>query len=508
MSNRLTSASVEDNIFTQRVVKETGVNLEIEWGGLNARERVNILLSTGTYPDIVINGLNRNDLLYYASQGIFIPLNKYDLQSFPHIGEGFKNFPWLTQTLGDADGNIYSLPYVNECIMCVFGNGRGWFFNPWIRGTNRKVPETLDEFADFLRYVKNTDLNRNGRKDEIPMAFSADDLYNAITFFADAYMPFNGTDYFGLALDGKKVVEQYKDARFREALKYMASLYKEGLLLQDSFTMTRDQFQSLITAETPVLGTAITSWMNAFAFPLTPRFPEWFMFMPVKGSNGVQFAGNGAPWTQGNPYYQITDKAKNPELAIALYDYFCDFEVNMDAMKGPKGVGWTDADPGAKSLLGNAVWKTLLAEESQPINSSWLQAAPNIRTVANYFGLQQCDDVDNMDKYLATGDLSLASSMAKNATYLDYMFIKKSQEQSKWAKSDSIFIPPLFLSDDDNARVSDIRAVLDTYKKKAFTEFLTGVTDPAKDSDWNAYLAELDRQGAKELAAILQKYVK
>jgi putative aldouronate transport system substrate-binding protein len=203
-SNRLTSASVEDNIFTQKVARETGINLEIEWGGLNTKERVNILLSTGTYPDIVINGFNRNDLLYYASQGIFIPLNKYDPQGFPNIGEGFKNFPWLTRNLGDADGNIYSLPYVNECIMCVYGNGRGWFFNPWIRGTNRKVPETLDEFTEFLRYVKNTDLNKNGKKDEIPMAFSAEDLYNVITFFADAYMPFNGTDYFGLAIDGKR----------------------------------------------------------------------------------------------------------------------------------------------------------------------------------------------------------------------------------------------------------------------------------------------------------------
>ncbi|MDR3170131.1 MAG: extracellular solute-binding protein, partial [Treponema sp.] len=262
-SNRLTSVSAQDNIFTKRVVRETGVNLEIEWGGLNSSERRNILLSTGTYPDIVVNGLGKNDLLYYANQGIFIPLNAYDPMSYPAIKAGFDQFPWLASVVSDEKGTIYSLPNVNECDGCVYNSGRNWFYNPWIRENNRKVPETLDEYTDYLRYVKNTDLNKNGQKDEIPLAFSSNEINNFISFFADAYMPFVGSNYYGLALEGKTVVEQYKDPRFREALKYMAGLYKEGLILPDSFTMTQDQIRALITSDVPVLATTGISWMNA-----------------------------------------------------------------------------------------------------------------------------------------------------------------------------------------------------------------------------------------------------
>jgi putative aldouronate transport system substrate-binding protein len=232
------------------------------------------------------------------------------------------------------------------------------------------------------------------------------------------------------------------------------------------------------------------------------------MFMPLKGPQGAQYASNQAPWSQGSSFYHITDKCKYPELAIALYDYLLGFEVNMDSMKGPKNVGWADADPGAKALLGNAVWKTLLPEESQPLNSSWLQASPNIRTVANYYGIMQIDDMDNINKYLAEGTVSLAPSIAMNPSFLDYMFNKKTQESSKWAKPSSLFIPTLTLNENDNARVSDIRAVLDTYKRKAFVEFITGITDISSDASWNSYISELDRQGSKELVTILQKYIK
>jgi putative aldouronate transport system substrate-binding protein len=499
-SPRVTSLSVTDNLFTQKVVKETGINLEIEYGGLESQERINILLNTGTYPDIVISNLSKNDLLYYASQGIFIPLNKYDPLSFPNIGDGFTRYPWVAQNLSDANGNLYSLPTVNECIQCVYSNGRFWFYNPWIRETGRKVPDTLDEYRDYLKFVKATDLNKNGRNDEIPLAFAAGDLNNVVAFFANAYLPFAGT-----AVENTNVVDQYRDPRFREALKFMNSLYKEGLILTDSFTMTGDQLRALITSETPVLGAAGTSWINAYAIPLTPRFPEWMMQMPLAGPGGVRYAGNGAPWGQGYPRYMITDKCKNPELAIALYDYFLDFSVSLDSWAGPKGIGWADPDPGARSMAGTATYKKLLTEETVPINSYWGQAAPSM-TNANR--MQQLADVENMAKYLTTGDTSLAPSMAANASFLDYMFITKAEEQVKWAKPDSIFLPPLSLSDADNARVSDINAVLNSYRNKALTEFITGITDINSDAAWNTYIAELDRLGAGELISIQQKYIK
>jgi hypothetical protein len=72
----------------------------------------------------------------------------------------------------------------------------------------------------------------------------------------------------------------------------------------------------------------------------------------------------------------------------------------------------------------------------------------------------------------------------------------------------SVFIPPLSLDDKDNSRVADISATLNPYKEQAMTEFITGKRDINSDADWSAYLADLDKLGSGELAAILTKYLK
>jgi hypothetical protein len=64
------------------------------------------------------------------------------------------------------------------------------------------------------------------------------------------------------------------------------------------------------------------------------------------------------------------------------------------------------------------------------------------------------------------------------------------------------------MSETDVTRVADINAVLDPFLQTAMAEFIIGRRNIDADSDWNAYLAELDRLGTKEKAGILQKYIK
>jgi hypothetical protein len=39
-------------------------------------------------------------------------------------------------------------------------------------------------------------------------------------------------------------------------------------------------------------------------------------------------------------------------------------------------------------------------------------------------------------------------------------------------------------------------------------EFITGVRDINSDPVWNTYLSDMDRLGSKDLAAIIQRYIK
>jgi putative aldouronate transport system substrate-binding protein len=507
--NVVTSYDVKDNLFTQKIVKETGINLEIISETSGTTDQLSVLLNSGNYPEVINKGLTFDNMLYYAGQGIFIPLDDYNPLSYPQIKAAYDEYPTLDLVTRGLDGKLYALPAVNDCMHCIYSGGRVWYYMPWIRDNNRKEPQTLDEFTEYLRYVKANDLNKNGRRDEIAIAFDKDNANNFIAFIAKSFMPFATTPYYGLAMNNGRIIEQYKAPEFREALKYLASIYREGLILPDSFTMSVDQMKGLAEGPEPVVAIEGVTWLNGFVSWPSVRFMEHFVISPVEGPTGQRNGVNTHSWSIMNPNYFITDKAKDPALAIALYNYLINFEVEVDGYMGPKGVAWTDADPGALSILGTpASHKYLMVFGNTPVNISWSQGNPMIRNQQFRLG-EQGTGIEVLQKWYDTGDPSILQdainapvSSGEGPWYLT------SVKLSEYAMPESIFLPPMALDDADNARVSDITAVLDPYKNQAFAEFITGARNINSDADWNTYLADLDQMGAAELVQIRQKYIK
>ena len=97
LGNLVSSYDYKDNLFTQKIVDDTGINLEfIASSGADAVQRLNVLLSTGDYPDIIIRPptgstyyLTLSDIAFYAREGIFLPLD----QLIPWAGYRFIGNP-------------------------------------------------------------------------------------------------------------------------------------------------------------------------------------------------------------------------------------------------------------------------------------------------------------------------------------------------------------------------------------------------------------------------------
>jgi putative aldouronate transport system substrate-binding protein len=446
------------------------------------------------------------NMLYYAGQGIFIPLDNYDPLGYPRIKAAFERYPALNDISRGNDGHIYGLPQVNDCWHCTYADGRFYYYMPWMRDNNIKQPETLDEFTDYLRYVKTHDLNGNGKNDEIPLLFYNTDLGNVITFFARTFMPYVG----GLAKNNGKIWEQYKDPAFRETLKYLAGIYKEGLMAPDSFTMTQDQATALSNEPLPRAAVSGTTWATFWTIPQpSVRSIQMFPVIALKGPTGQRNASNGSPYGIMGPTFFVTDKAKNPSLAVALYDYFLDHDVMMDGYLGPKGTAWEVPKPGVLSLSGTqAVHNPLVQWLNQPINSCWAQANPMIRSLEFRNG-EPAIDTELFTKWFETGDPSLEQRVINSpAVSGEGPLYIQTLQQSKYEMSNDYFLPPLAMNDNDSARVSDINAVLSTYRDQAAVEFITGIRDINNNSQWTSYLADLDRLGSAELAQIYQKYIK
>jgi putative aldouronate transport system substrate-binding protein len=384
---------------------------------------------------------------------------------------------------------------------------------PWIRNSNRKVPETLDELTDLLRFIRDNDVNGNGDKnDEIPLSFRNNWLRQTISMVAKAFMPYvMTTTYFGLSLDDNKVVtEQYKDPNFREALKYMAGWYREKLIMPESFTLTRDQQIALTEGKDPVCGVVVMDHISNFTGGTGERRIDYNILPVLAGPKGVRTGYNRDPWGVVRMGMFVTDKCKDPELAIALYDYMLRMDVFLDQYIGPKSIGWDDPDPGSKSLSGDTpLYKYLITWRSpaMEVNTTWNTYGSFPQTKEIRLG-EQAKDFDTVKRWIETGDPSLRSSVLTNGSYAEaHNYLSVLDHIPHWIPQKN-FIPPIAMESSDTTRVADINTALDTYINQSLVEFITGAKDINDDSAWNIYLTELDRVGSKELASIYQKYIK
>jgi putative aldouronate transport system substrate-binding protein len=503
----LTSFDYKDNTYTKKIVDDTGVNLNfIGVSTLEKNERMSIMLNSGDYPDLIINNISLNDLLYYAQQKIFIPLDDYHVMEYPNIARTFNSYPALNTRLRGTDGKLYALPWVNDCIHCIYQAGRTWYYMPWVRDNNRKSPTTLDEFTAYLTWIRDNDVNGNGnRNDEIPWAFSSNDLDNVISYIAKAYMPWV---WGGLARYDGVVTEQYRLNEFREVLRYLNSLYKEGLIKEDSFTMNGDQLKALISNPTPIVGVYGTAWADytTGGWAGNQRAIESLILPMLKGPTGQRWGANNDPWSILSTGLIVTNKCKDPELAVALYNYMIDYTIMLEDL-GQKGEGWDAADPGALNLVGGSALYKYISGWKQPVNHTSVQQFPFVRDLTFRQGQQATNPKPVLD-WMATGDPKLLPGLLKDTEYQEIFYNNFPAVQKDITIPEKYFIPPIAMSEIDTNRVSDINAVLTSYKKQAWAEFITGIKNINNNTDWNNYLADLDRIGSKDLVSITQKYVK
>jgi putative aldouronate transport system substrate-binding protein len=497
-----TSYAYADHLFVKKVVDETGVN--VEYVSISSRDQENIMLSTGTYPDILMDtDMNPVDVAYYGAEGIFLALDPYDPMSFPNIKKGLDDFPAMLDKVTGSDGQIYGLPWINECLHCLFNYGRSYYYMPWFRDNNRKLPQTQQEFVEALRWIQNTDLNKNGAKDEIPLAFNSASTENFIAYIMKSFMPYVGG---GIALYNGKVTEQYKDPLYRDGLRFINQLYREGLILQDSFTMNAEQFRALMMNADPVVGFAMVNWPNSYSD--WQRQMDYINTDTLIGPDGKRYAPNKDPWSIMWPGFYVTDKCKDPELAIALYDYFLNDDVHLSAT-GPKGVLWDWADPGATGVGGGAaIYKGLVAPSNFPTTNIAFDEhfVPSIRRASFFFNGRQASLIPELLDWINTGNPAVRQLLEDNAVEVgEAYWYNTMQKYMSYRLPDEYFIPPINYSEGDNQRMADINATLTSYIMQAAVQFITGAR--SLDSDWNAYLAELDRLGSAEKVQIMQKYI-
>jgi putative aldouronate transport system substrate-binding protein len=270
----------------------------------------------------------------------------------------------------------------------------------------------------------------------------------------------------------------------RDGLAYIKSLYDEGLLDTAAFTQPLEQLMTIGNNSEIILGSYSAGHLAMAVSNMDgPRAAVYDNIPPLRGPNGYR----GLPSSSGYPRptageFIITDKAKNPALAIKWADAWHNTQRELPGRFGPKGKAWVDADPGTFGWDGKtpAVYKLLSVD--------W--GASGYTETLNFRLMQSVADLHNQIVGPLTDPANYGSRMEyayhKNAAYA----------------ADVQQVPNLTYSTDITARQAQLQAPLQDFVKASIVEFVTGRANLT--TGWETYKQSLEQLGYSEYIRNMQ----
>ena len=502
-----------NNLYTAWLEEQTGLKLNfVTCAEADEKEKLGLLLNTNDYPDIIFtHSLTSATAAQYAAEGLFIPLNDLHQEYSDNLVTQYAEYPLSWDSSLDDSGNLVSIANINDCLHCNTAGGRSWYYQPFMaayqEATGKALPETTNEFKDYLIWVRDNDVNGNGdATDEIPLATFAKALPSFRRWASNSFLPYPKDGY--AIIDNKYEAQFIKD-EFRDSIRYLADLYKEGLLLKDSFNITLEELVRLGESEAPILATSTTDWANDSTEKLgaSGRFYYTWLLSTLEGPTGVKYTYQDGPESPVQLYAYITDKCQNPDAAFRLIDFMKSFEGTINGYIGPKGICWDDPDEGALGINGEpALYKLLVNYGIQPDDAGWNQVNADYRSAAFRLG-EQATGIERIFEFLTTGDSETLAEVKDLAAYNEAVnFYFAEQEKDHFLPGE--FIPrSVVLSEDDSRTVADIKAVMDNYIDMAYVEFITGARDINDDGAWTAYVNDVLSMGLENITSIYTGYL-
>jgi putative aldouronate transport system substrate-binding protein len=489
MKVMIKGSSIVENFATNEFTKwlEEKTNIKLEWEVApekSFQEKLNVSLASGDYPDILINmSVSPVQQSIYGKDGVFVPLNSYIEKYGVETKKMWQQVSYAKDLMTMPDGQIYSLPQINQCYHCSYG--QKMFINQaWLTKLGLQMPTTTEEFYQVLKAFKEKDPNGNGKADEIPMVGAVGAPSTSIQqtqidpFIMSAFVE---KDFAYKIIKDGRIQVAYNQPEWKEGLKYLNKLYKEGLIASQSFTQDKNQLKQMgMNPEAAIIGAVPAQNQGNFIEIDSPRFKDYVAVPPLKGPAGVR----SAPF---QPYYilqgqfVVTNKAKNPAAAFRLADLLMSEEAALRSTVGRPGQEWDKAAQGELGLDGKqAQWKQLTTFGKLQ-NVHWAQAGPSVRT--NEFRLSQYADPK----------IPLES----------ILYNESKQKYEPYQLDPKKVVPPLFFTNEQSEELANIEKVIADYRSEFFAKSVTGAVEI--DKEWNNYLGTLEKMNIKRYLEIHQQ---
>ncbi|MGL6173408.1 MAG: extracellular solute-binding protein [Cellulosilyticaceae bacterium] len=450
-------------------------------------EKRNLMLASGNLPDaFMYAGFNKADEVTYGSQGIFLPLNDLIDQYGFYTKQVFDQQELLPAGTTAPDGNIYSLPRINECYHCMY-SGKAWINQVWLDQLGLKYPETTDELITVLKAFKEKDPNGNGKADELGIVGSKDGWNsNPVDFIMNSFV-YNDYGTRLMVKDGKVEFAAITE-EWREGLKFCKQLYDEKLIDSLSITQTNDQMTSMANNPDEIIGVGIGATPNSTTGDnAMNRHKDYTPLSPLTGPNGARNA-LASPIGFYTGHFVITSSAKNPELVMRWADGLYNDEVTMISNYGLKDKRWKEAPEGSIGVDGEAAkWMVIKDENENPEQNNAMPNVALVNLTAAVRGGEALDPTDPMAPYKGEGIL-FSSTRDYYEPYAPAEVVPGS----------------MYMLPEELDGFAQMQTQIADYITESMAAFVTGSRSIDDDKEWEKYKKELEALDLVRYLEIMQ----
>ncbi len=359
------------------------------------------------------------------------------------------------------------------------------------------MPQTTEEFKAFLEWIRDTDVNGNGDpSDEVPLCFYANEMDYFVTWIANSFMVYPQGHY--RMNKDNTITACYLEDTYKDALAFANELYKEGLILENAFSISVADLQTLGEDPKGNKFGVIIGWGPERAVMRggeSNRWYQYFTLSPMEGPTGERnavFAGTTIGRGIG---FMITDACKNVEAAVRFGDMLLTPYWSLSTLLGFKGEAWGDpSDETALAYDGNpAIWRDLGIPGEANTNSFWNQQCITCRTSA-VWNSREAEGADVIMAYL-DGDASLMDQAMSYASYNEMMkFYACNKALKPYAFDGDYNVPNVLYSADVIDTVADAEALIKTARQENAAAFIMGTRSL---DTFDVYVAEMEALGVQ-----------
>ena len=222
------ASAAEDPWFAE-LIKRIGANIVFvePARGADRTQAYNLMLSGGTYTDIIMNADLVKNATARIEEKVIVPLNDYIDEYAPNLTRWMEENPEIRKTYTTENGDFICFPYLRGSETA----SGFWINQAWLTECALEVPETIDEVTNVLLAFKDKYNVTPFSMFQSVMDDEGTGRYGVMGTIYDAYgVP---TRYSWFRDKEQKVHLSAYEEGYRNALKVFHSWFEQGLLDPD-----------------------------------------------------------------------------------------------------------------------------------------------------------------------------------------------------------------------------------------------------------------------------------